>query len=182
MCTWYRGTTPAGGYQPSRPYIHHKIWPALPGWTGNLTIRKLLPFGKCLELMVAFVVIWKLIWGMMWWGLPCSTKGGVTMILFIQSFLTENIIIRTYSLTHWGRVTHICVGNQISLGPDNGLSAPSHYLNRCWDIVNWTIRNKFQWNFNRYSYIFIHENAFENVVCEMASILSRSQCVKKAHT
>ena len=31
--------------------------------------------------------------------------------------------------------------------------------------------------FNRYSNIFIQENAFENVVCEMASILSRPQCV-----
>ena len=36
---------------------------------------------------------------------------------------------------------------------------------------------KFQWNFNRNSNIFIQENAFENVVCEMASILSRPQCV-----
>ena len=25
-------------------------------------------------------------------------------------------------LTHWGRVTHICVGNLIIIGPDNGLS------------------------------------------------------------
>ena len=31
--------------------------------------------------------------------------------------------------------------------------------------------------FNRYSNIFIQENAFENVICEMASILSRPQCV-----
>ena len=38
--------------------------------------------------------------------------------------------------------------------------------------------NKLQWNFNRYSSIFIQEKAFENVVCEMASILSRPQCVK----
>ena len=30
--------------------------------------------------------------------------------------------------------------------------------------------NKLQWNFNRNSNIFIQENAFENVVCEMASI------------
>ena len=40
------------------------------------------------------------------------------------------------------------------------------------------MRNKLQWNFNRYSNIFIQESAFENVVCEMASILSRPQCVK----
>ena len=42
----------------------------------------------------------------------------------------------------------------------------------------WNWCNKLQWNFNRNSNIFIQENAFENVVCEMASILSRPQCVK----
>ena len=56
--------------------------------------------------------------------------------------------------------------------------APSHYLNQCWNIVNFSLRNKFQWNFNRNSSIFIQENAFENVVCQMASILSRPQWVK----
>ena len=44
-------------------------------------------------------------------------------------------------------------------------------------MVNFTLGNKFQWNFNRNSNIFIQENAIENVVCEMASILSRPQCV-----
>ena len=48
---------------------------------------------------------------------------------------------------------------------------------QCWNIVNWTLGNKLQWNFNRKSNIFIEENTFENVVCEMASILSRPQCV-----
>ena len=37
--------------------------------------------------------------------------------------------------------------------------------------------NKFQWNFYRNSNIFIEENTFENVVCEMSAILSRSHCV-----
>ena len=54
-------------------------------------------------------------------------------------------------------------------------SAPSHYLNQCWNIVNW---NKLQWNHNRNSYIFIQENAFENVVRKLAAILSRPQYVK----
>ena len=44
------------------------------------------------------------------------------------------------------------------------------YLNHCWNIVNWTLGNKLQWNFNPNSNIFIQKNAFENVVCEMASI------------
>ena len=56
--------------------------------------------------------------------------------------------------------------------------APCHYLNQCWNIIDWTIRNKLQWNFDQNSYIFIQENAFENVVCEMAAILSLPQCVK----
>ena len=37
--------------------------------------------------------------------------------------------------------------------------------------------NKLQWHFNRNCNIFFQENAFESVVCEMATILSRPQCV-----
>ena len=48
--------------------------------------------------------------------------------------------------------------------------APSHYLNQCWNIVNCTLMNKLQWNFNRNSNIFTEENAFENVFCKMTSI------------
>ena len=59
-------------------------------------------------------------------------------------------------------------------------SAPSHYLNQWWNSVNWTLKNKLQWNFSRYSYIFIKDGAFENVVWKMADILSRPQCAKKA--
>ena len=56
---------------------------------------------------------------------------------------------------------------------------PSHYLNQCWNVVNWPLRNKLQWNLNQNSYIAIGENAFENGVCKMASIMSRPQCVKE---
>ena len=40
----------------------------------------------------------------------------------IHSFLWDVIIHPCPSLTHWGRVTHICVGNLTIIGPDNGLS------------------------------------------------------------
>ena len=82
-------------------------------------------------------------------------------------------------ITHWGRVTHICVGN---LGHQKfrwwliAWSAASHYLNQFWNIVNWAVRNKIQWHFNRNSYIFIQENAFEYVVWKMAAILYRPHC------
>ena len=84
------------------------------------------------------------------------------------------------ALTHWDRVTHICVCKLTIIGSDNSLSswtAPSHYQNQCWIIVNWTLTKELQWNFNRNSNILIQENAFESVVCEVASILSRPQCV-----
>ena len=56
--------------------------------------------------------------------------------------------------------------------------APSHYLNQFWNIVNSTLRNKLQWNFNQNLYIFIQENALENVVWKMGGILSLPQCAK----
>ena len=50
-------------------------------------------------------------------------------------------------------------------------------MNQCWNIVNWTLRNKLKCNFNRNSYIFIQENPLENVVWKIAAIMSRPQCV-----
>ena len=56
-------------------------------------------------------------------------------------------------------------------------------------LVAWTnagillirpLGNKLQWNFNRNSYIFITENPFQYVICKMATILSRPQCVNKS--
>ena len=38
----------------------------------------------------------------------------------------------TLTLTHWGRVTHICLGNLTIIGPDNGLS-PGR-----WQAIIWT--------------------------------------------
>ena len=55
---------------------------------------------------------------------------------------------------------------------------PSHYLDQCWVIFNWTFKNKLQWNFNQNTRLFIHKNASENTVCEMTSILSRGRWVK----
>ena len=86
--------------------------------------------------------------------------------LWFNSLRPSDAYIRQSSNHHWSRWWLVA------------WPAPSHYLNQCWDIINWALRNKLQWNFNRYWYIFIQESSFENVICEMASILSRPQCVK----
>ena len=71
--------------------------------------------------------------------------------------------------THSGRAMHICVSNQTIIGEANGLSPC-----RCQAII-WTkaailFRNKLKWNFNLNSNNLIQQNAFEDVVSEMAII------------
>ena len=56
-----------------------------------------------------------------------------------------------------GQMTYICL---IDLGHWFmqwlvACLAPSHYLNQCWLIVSWTLRNKLEWSFNRIQTIFI---------------------------
>ena len=83
-------------------------------------------------------------------------------------------------LTHWGRVTHICVSNLTIIGSDNGLS-PGRRQAIIWTntgiLLIGPLRTNFNEDFNLNSNIFIQENTFESVVCEMAAILSRPQRV-----
>ena len=57
-------------------------------------------------------------------------------------------------------------------------SVPSHYMNQGLTIVNQTLTNKLQGNLNQNTNLFIHENASENIVCKMTTILSRPQYVQ----
>ena len=69
------------------------------------------------------------------------------------------------ALTHWVRVMHICVSKLSYLWFRQWLvawKAPNHYFKQCWNIVHWSPKNTFQWNFNQDSYILIRENPFEN--------------------
>ena len=78
-------------------------------------------------------------------------------------------------------VPYICVSESVQHCFRKWLvaySAPSHYLNQCRVIINWIIRNKFQWNFNQNTKLLIHENAFENIVSKMMAILSMGRWVK----
>ena len=46
-----------------------------------------------------------------------------TMTLYTLVWVTDNMYnTLSTALTHWGRVTHTCVGNLTIIGPDNGLS------------------------------------------------------------
>ena len=70
-------------------------------------------------------------------------------------------------------MTHICVSSQIFIGSDNSFS-PGRRQAIIWPnaelLLIRTLGTNFSEMFNRNSNIFIQENVFENVVCEMSSI------------
>ena len=83
-------------------------------------------------------------------------------------------LIYTWPLTHWGRVTHICVGKLTSIASDKGLSHGRRQA-IIWNIAGIMLIGTLG-TFNRNSNIFIEENTFENVVGEISAILSQPQC------
>ena len=133
----------------------------------------------CISTASALVILQsgtKCFWVLMSWVLNLTIMASTG--ISVDNFLEKQ-------LTHWGRVTHICVSNLtiiMIIGSDNGLSPGRRQaIIRTNDgqlIVNWTLRNKLQWNFSRNSNIFIQENVFESVVWKMAAILSWPQQVE----
>ena len=124
----------------------------------------------------------------LWHLSPCS-NGWMRKHAFMSIFVVghQRIILtgvlpihNSISLTHWGRVMHICVGRLTIIVSDNGTSP-----DRCQDII-WTtagilLIGPLGTNFNEIFYqnscIYIQENAFKNIVCKTAAILSQPQCV-----
>ena len=71
-------------------------------------------------------------------------------------------------LTHWGRVTHICVSNLTIIVPDNGLS-PDRRQDINWTNAGILLIGPLGTNFSEIfksqnSIIYIQKNAFENFV------------------
>ena len=81
-----------------------------------------------------------------------------------------------YSLTHWGRVTHICVSNLTVIGSENGLS-PDRRQAIIWTNAVILIIGRLGTNF--YEILSeIHTFSFIwKCRLKMALVLSRSQCV-----
>ena len=111
---------------------------------------------------------------LIWWK-PGSRK--CIKITRIHRSAVYNINVL---LTHWGRMTRICVIKLSIIVADNGLSPDRHqaiiWTNAGWNIVNWTLRSILQWNIYRNSYILIQENLFQNAVCKKGRFVSASMC------
>ena len=85
----------------------------------------------------------------------------------VSAFEGPNLIIDSF--------IHKCVSKLTISG---AVWVTSHFPNQRGNIVYSKLRDKLKWTLQRDSYIFILENVFENVVCEVAAISCRSQSVK----
>ena len=164
-----------------------KFWNLLPGW------KWLFNNAICPD----FCLLWyQLTAGEVhpvttWWlQMPCRHQGICSPHINLNSAFVMSIVWRLLKLC----ASYYSYGDINSSPPSAAymrrwtgsalaqvmacrLMAPSHYLNQCWHIVNWTLRSKLQWNFNRNSNIFIEENTIENVIWDFSTKLSSRRCV-----
>ena len=78
------------------------------------------------------------------------------------------------TLTHWGRVMHICVGNLIIIGSDNGLS-PGRRQTITWTNVGILLIAPLRTNFSE-MLIEIHTFSFKKIHLKMSSGKWRPFC------
>ena len=79
------------------------------------------------------------------------------------------------SLTHWGRVTHICVGNLTIIGPDNGLS-PGRHQAIIWTSAGILLIGPWGTNFSEIL-IGIHTFSFKKMRLKVSSAKRQPFCL-----
>ena len=100
--------------------------------------------------------------------------------MWYQSEVCENQYWAIWRLTHLSLVTHICISE---LGQHwfkywlVACSAPSHYLNQWRLIVNWTLRNKFQWISIQNTKFLLMEMHLKMCNNAMLCMLSDGRCI-----
>ena len=78
-------------------------------------------------------------------------------------------------LTHWGQVTHICVGNLTIIGPDNSLS-PGRRQAIIWTNAAILLIGPWGTNFSQIS-VGIHTFSFKKINLKMSSVKWRPFCL-----
>ena len=98
------------------------------------------------------------------------------MLIYCQLHLQEEQTTPTTKLlTHWGRVTHICVGNLTISGSDNGLS-PGRRQSITWTNVGILLTGPLGTNFSQ-MLIEIHTFSVKKIHLKMSSGKWRPFCL-----
>ena len=99
-------------------------------------------------------------------------------MIHTRSILWGVLVTKWYrDLTHWGRVSHICVSKLTIVASYNGLS-PGRRQAFIWINAGILLTRTLGTNLKRILHIFTQENAFEIVACWMVAMLFRPQYVK----
>ena len=102
-----------------------------------------------------------------------------TIPVHLWDLFVRNTCVHQFLLTHWGRVTHICVGKLTIIGSNNGLS-PNRRQAIIWTNAGILLMGPLGTNFNE-NLIEIHTFSFKKMHLKMSSAkrrLLRPQCVK----
>ena len=142
---------------------------------------------------------WLRQWIVSWWhqaitwtnvDISSERSGGIHLSAILQeipqSSVTEISFKMTYlkfcsnlpganELTHWGRVTHICVSNLTTIGSDNGLS-PDRRQAIIWTNAGILLIGPLGTNFNEIS-IEIHTFSFKKIFLKLLSGKWRRSCL-----
>ena len=103
--------------------------------------------------------------------LSCTVNTMIAGDLVMQGAKASANIV----LTHWGRATHICVGNLTIIGSDNGLS-PGRRQGIIWTNDGIVLIQPLGTNFNEIS-IAIHAFSFKKMHFKMSSAKWRPFCL-----
>ena len=99
----------------------------------------------------------------------------ICIALQIDDFVLQiSAVILRLILTHWGRVTHICVGKLINIGSDNGLS-PGRRQAIIWTNAGILLIGPLGTNFSEFL-IVIHTCSFNKMHLKMSSAKWRPFC------
>ena len=104
-----------------------------------------------------------------------SIKFKDIILRYIFMIDMKNISSGTNELTHWGRVTHICVSKLTIIGSDNGLS-PGRRQAIIWTYVGILLIRPLGKNFNEII-IEIHTFSFKKIHFKMSSGKWRPFCL-----
>ena len=113
---------------------------------------------------------------MAWWPRHCMNEFLLRLLSVDQSgkYFTP-IVTNTFHLTHWGIVTHICVGKLTIIGSDNGLS-PGRRQAIIWTnarvLLIWTLGTNFSEILSE-THIF----SFKEMYLKMSSVKWRQFCL-----
>ena len=130
-------------------------------------------------IFVTFLQMHKQHWAIPWMNkhfrLQTTKHPSVSSFIILNSDKWDNVIKKWLYLTHWGRVTHICISELTIIASDNGLS-PGRRQAIIWNKAGLLLIEPLGTNFSEIS-IGIQTFSFKKMHLNMSSAKWRPFCL-----